>query len=117
MELERTVRHTLLDMGRQQSGQRPLSLRQSLDMLASQNLITPGVASGIKEFTHIRNEIVHGHYRASDDEILRAIDSGLIIYRAVAAIPREQHYVEYPDVAVYSDSECLHARSDCLGVI
>lgn len=109
-ELERYVRHAMVEMG-QQPG---THLRGSLNILASRGSLSPSVAS---QFTTVRNEIVHGRYQASDDEILRAIDSGLMILRAVAAIPRESHYVKAVEVPLFEDAEGARRRGDCVGLI
>jgi hypothetical protein len=51
------------------------------------------------------------------DEILRAIDSGLVILKAIKALPQERHTVHQNNVDLYSDPECQELREDCKGVI
>ncbi len=57
------------------------------------------VAAGVRPPRLMRS--VHGH-TASDDDILRAIDSGVTILRALQAIPHEVNIVYHPGVAIYS---------------
>lgn len=68
------------------------------------NAPLPGnVVKVLDDFQHIRNKIVHGH-EASKDDILRAIDSGLTILRAINQIPVTKHVVYDPNVELYADA-------------
>jgi hypothetical protein len=59
---------------------------------------------------------VHGR-AATDDDVLRAIDSGFTLLKAIDSIPVEKHVVFNPGVAVYSDAQCQHAIPDVKGLI
>lgn len=74
------------------------------------------LAESVRSFWDIRNRLVHG-YAASQDDILRAIDSGLTILQAIKAIPHEIHSVYHPGVEVYSDSEGKNLREGVKGVV
>jgi hypothetical protein len=89
---------------------RPLShTLQRLDL-------SPTVRDAVARFRDVRNRIVHGH-AASDDDALRAIDSGLKILDAIESLPREIHVVVHPGVEVFADSEGKVRRDDVHGVM
>ncbi len=67
-------------------------------------------------FRSVRNRLLHKG-EGTNDDILRAIDSGLVILRALAAIPREVNIVFDPGVAVYADPELTQPIEDIKGVI
>jgi hypothetical protein len=54
------------------------------------------------QFREVRNKLVHG-YGADDDDVLRALDSGPRILRALNAIPEEVHVVHVPNVEIFRD--------------
>lgn len=62
------------------------------------------VPSSLQHFWDVRNRLIHKG-EGSDEEFLRAIDSGLSILRALQAIPRELNFVFETDVEVYSDEQ------------
>jgi len=49
---------------------------------------------------------------ATEQEILRAIDSGIVILRSLAAVARERNVVLYPRVEIFSDPERQHPIED-----
>ena len=76
------------------------TLRAQLDTWGSQ--LPPHTSAAYRLFSHVRNRIVHGR-DASEAEILSAIDSGLSLFDALAAIPIERNIVAYPGVDIFSD--------------
>jgi hypothetical protein len=77
----------------------------------------PGhLPSTLKLFSIARNKIVHGG-EVSDDEILRAVDSGVTILRALRAIPRETNVVVHTGVKVFQDSICTRPLPGVAGVM
>ena len=93
------------------------SLAQNIRLLTEVGVLPQGILNTLEQFRGVRNEIVHGGLRVSDDEILRAVDSGLVILRALKAVPRGKFIVRAAGFKVYSDSECKNLRSDVLGVL
>lgn len=67
-------------------------------------------------FLSVRNKIIHGR-DASDDDALRALDSGMTILRAIKSLPLETYFVDHPGVEVYSDSGCTRLIPGVKGVI
>ena len=115
-ELDRAVRELLVSLGGERRS-RPLSLRKGLEELAQRTSLPGDTLRALDQFSEVRNLIIHGGGQVSNDEILRAIDSGLVILKAVKAIPHESHTVHQENLDVYSDSECRQLREDCKGVL
>lgn len=104
-ELEREARQLLASVG-QLKGQKFVPLSHALEVLQKQFGGLPGhIPSSLKLFWEVRNRLVHG-VRAEDEEILRAIDSGITILKALRAFPRETNYVYHPGVEVFRDPDC-----------
>lgn len=115
-ELEREARQLLASVG-QLNGQMYLPLAQALEALQKQFGGLPGhIPSSLKLFGEVRNRLVHGG-RADAEEILRAIDSGVTILKALQAIPRETNYVYHPGVEVFQEPSCVKPWTDTKGVI
>lgn len=98
-------------------GPMPASLTRNITSLTEMGVLPQGILKSLEQFRAVRSEIVHGGLRVSDDEILRAVDSGLVILRALKAVPRGKFIVRAAGFKVYSDSECKNLRSDVLGVL
>jgi hypothetical protein len=69
-------------------------------------VLTESAASALGLFSDVRNKIVHGVQKVSDEEVLRAIDAGIPLLRAVVAIPRERHAVLYPNIELFAADAC-----------
>jgi hypothetical protein len=96
-------------------GRRIAPLKQALVELRQYGL--PAALEGSLElFDSARNKIVHGA-GTTDDDALRALDSGLTILRALAAMPSETHVVDHPGVEIFSDPQCTQLIPGVKGVI
>lgn len=78
--------------------------------------LPPTIQKAVSEFRRVRDRIVHGG-GASEDEILRAIDSGIKILRAVESIPHVVRVVHAPRVELFEDSEGAIPREGVHGVM
>lgn len=67
-------------------------------------------------FGSVRNKIVHGG-AATDDDALRALDSGMTILRALNSLPKEVNTIYHPGVDVFSDAACTKLIPGVKGVI
>lgn len=115
-EIEREARQLLASVGHLK-GQRYIPLSQAMEILGQQFGGLPShVPSSLKFFWDARNQIIHGK-QAESEEILRAIDSGVTILRALQAFPREINVVYHPGVTVYRDPLCQTPWPSVLGVI
>jgi hypothetical protein len=97
-------------------GRTHLGLREAIGEVAVKIGLPPHVTASMKLFSEVRNRIVHGH-DASDDDVLRAIDSGLTILKALQAVPRETNIVHNPGVDVFSDPELKSVIPGVKGII
>lgn len=110
-EIDKVVRRHLAA-----SGKLDRHKGQLVKDIAALNASLPSdVVKVLDDFQNIRNKIVH--YEASNDDILRAIDSGLTILRAINLIPVTQHVVYHPNVELYADAEGSQPLLGSHGVI
>lgn len=114
-ELERELRELLWSSGWIQ-GVGKATITRSVEHLMDLGVVPKNLGSSVKAFLDIRNRLLHG-YGVTDDEVLRAIDIGLTILRAVLAIPREENRVYHPGVEIYEDRDGLRVRPGIKGVI
>lgn len=115
-EIEREARQLLASVGHLK-GQRYMPLSQAMEVLGKQFGGLPShVPSSLKFFWDARNRIIHGG-QADPAEILRAIDSGITILKALQAFPREVNVVYHPGVTVYRDPMCQTPWPNVRGVI
>jgi hypothetical protein len=114
-EMEREVRELLGAYGLLR-GRRYVPFREAIQILQQQVGLPRHLPSSVELFWDTRNRLVHGG-GASDDDVLRAIDSGITILRAVRAIPRATNVVYHPGVEVYTDPEGRQVHQDVRAVI
>lgn len=115
-ELEREARQVLASVGHLKR-QKYIPLSQALEVLQKQFGGLPGhIPSSLKLFWEVRNRLVHGG-QADEEEILRAIDSGLTILKALRAFPRETNFVYHPGVEVFQNATCTVPWANAKGVI
>lgn len=74
------------------------------------------IPSSLKFFWEARNKLIHGG-DASQEDILRAIDSGIMILKALKAFPTEVNVVYHPGVKLFYDPLCINAVPNAKGVI
>ena len=115
MEMEKEGREVLASTGKW-TEKRPLPFLRAVERLDNHYGLPRHIPSSLKLFMNIRNKLVHGGV-AEDREIVSALDSGVTIYRALKALPRERNWIYHEGVPVYSDPECLHQVSGVKGVI
>jgi hypothetical protein len=115
-ELERASRQLLAATG-WMTPEAGRSLRAGIQRLVGLGVMPPSLPSAVDLFMSIRNEVVHGRQRVNDDEILRAVDAGLTILRAIDAVPRERHVVVAVQVPVFADEELQSPIDDATGVV
>ncbi len=116
IEIERKTAQTLASLGHSDKG-RTRSLSDSMAILDKQFMVLPKhIESTLSSFRHIRNKIIHGGH-VDSEETIRAIDSGIIILRALNAVPTEKNIVYHPGVEVFEDALCKKVREGMRGVI
>lgn len=114
-DMERELRQLLAGMELYENG-RPLSFRYMIELLDKRGALPTNVTGSVKHFSEIRNRIVHGH-EASQDDIIRAVDSGLTILRSIRSIPHEINTVYHPGTEVFSDPKGKTLREGIKAVV
>lgn len=111
-ELEKLALQILASTGHLQ-GRRFMPITLAIKELQRTLGLPDHVQSSLKLFWNARNRLVHGG-EGTEEDILRAVDSGLTILKALQALPREVNIVLEPNVTVYVDAdlavEMLHVR-------
>lgn len=103
-EIEREVRKLLAITGWFNRHQYR-SLPRALEFLEKQSLLPSSVVSSVSGFWNVRSKLVHGH-NIADEDITRAIDSGMTILNALRAIPHEKNLF----LREWTCSQILNAR-------
>jgi Domain of unknown function (DUF4145) len=121
-EIERETRNLAASLKvsghdkRERRGPMATSLMRNISILTDMGVLPKGIFNSLDQFRAVRNEIVHGGRPVSDDDIFRAIDSGLSILRVLKAVPRFRHVVRIPWFTVYSDPQGKNERVDVHGI-
>src|SRR6476646_10131474 len=92
-ELEQTTRRIFAQTGWARN-RKNLPFTHAIEELS----LPEAALSSLRIFWQVRNQIVHARGTVSDEEILRAIDSGLVLLRSLKAIPVEAHVIRNPGV-------------------
>ncbi len=113
-EIDKQARRSLAARGLLRD-RRNLQVSQALTELVPYGFPTH-MAGSFNLFREIRNKIIHGG-AANDDDIVRAIDSGIIILKTLNELPREISTIYHPGVIFFSDEKCIAPVLDAKGVI
>lgn len=97
-------------------GRRTVSIRQAIQELHQSYGLPSHVPSSLEYFWEIRNRLIHKG-EGGEEEILRAIDSGISILKALQSMPREINIVFEADVPIYYDPELKNIIPNVKGVI
>jgi hypothetical protein len=114
-DIEREVRRLLWSSGWIQ-GVGQATVRRSIEHLVQMGVLTPNLGNSVRDFLDIRNRLVHGK-EATEDEVLRGIDIGLTILRAILAVPVELNHVYDPGIDVFEDPQCQTLRPGIKAVV
>lgn len=114
--IERELRECMAGLGFFQGRNRIIVSEAVRELSLRTGNMPEHLADSIKNFIAVRNRIVHGRDSTSD-EVLSALDSGIMILRSLKAIPHQTHTVYHPGVPVYSDSEATVLLPGAKGVI
>ena len=114
-ELEQEVRRLLAGSGWGE-GRHDWKLRDAIARLFELGVVSNSVHVSLDVFERTRVAIAAGTPPVDVDEALRAVDVGITTYRALAAIPRERHYVLQAQIPVLTDEAGNEEISDIWGV-
>ena len=70
----------------------------------------------LDQFRSVRNAIVHGHSTVPENDIFRAIDSGLKLLNVLQSIPSEKNTVKYANVPLFRNKDCTVFLGEADGV-
>lgn len=115
VELECMAREVLATAGHLR-GKGAVSIKQAILEIHQIYGLAAHVPSSLHHFWDIRNRIIHKG-EGTDGDILSAIDSGLVILRALQAMPREVNIVHIPKVAIFSDPALTIQLTNVHGVL
>lgn len=101
--IERALRELLASTGWHRN-RRMTSLPVAFDQLAAEVPLARTQRDAVQQFWAVRNRLVHGH-DASEDDVVRAYDAGLMILAMIAAIPREVNTVHHPGAQLFADAK------------
>ncbi len=117
IELERELQRLLGSMDLLGNGRTYLSVRKAMEVLNRRHSPLPvSVLAAVDDFSRVRNLIIHGG-DGSRAERLRAIDSGLLVYRTLRSIPRSTYVAYHEGEEVYADADGQETRSDVKALI
>ncbi|SFO37674.1 hypothetical protein [Nitrosospira briensis] len=114
-ELERLAREILATTGHLE-GRRFIPVNRAIIELDKKFGLPKHIPSSLKFFWEARNRLIHGG-EGTDEDILRAVDSGLTILKALQAMPRETNVVHDPSVVIYNDPELKNPMSEVHAVL
>jgi hypothetical protein len=112
-QLESGLRRLLQATGRHE-GRPSMPLAKAVRQL--QGVLPPDFPSAFELFQAVRNKIAHG-YRVPDEDVLRAIDSGVKLLEVVGSVPREVNKVHATGIDLYSDAALTNLVDDAKGLI
>src|SRR5260370_27937517 len=105
-EIDRRLRQLLAATGWHQNIKATPTVH-AIAWLRAQGSLPEHVIGSVNLFQDVRNRIIHGKI-ATDEEIIRAIDSGFMLLKAIDAIPLEINTVHRVNVPLYDDAGCTH---------
>jgi hypothetical protein len=112
--LEKQARQILESAGWHE-GRLNLTLSEAMQKLVTLGVLPPSIPGSLNLFSDVRSKLVHGS--PTEEEMLRAIDSGLTLLRALYAIPLEKNVVYHPGVDVFSDPSCTKLITNAKGIV
>ncbi len=114
-EIDRRMRQLLAASGWHRSFT-DTSMSGSVERLLAQGSLPRHVSGSVKLFQEVRNKIIHGSI-ATDEEVVRAVDAGFTLLKAIELIPLEKNTVYRTGVPLYADAQCTQLINNAHGVI
>lgn len=85
--------------------------------LMQEGFISSNSAESLKLFWQLRNQIVHGYEPRPPHEVLKVLDIGLELLKAIRSKSYEINIVYHPGVDLFSDENCKNRLEGVKGVI
>lgn len=100
-DIERELRQLLAATGWHQ-GKPFTPVPLGIERVARMTPMPEALTEAVQQFWPIRSKLVHGH-DVNDGQVLRAIDAGLVLLKAIRAVPHETNVVHHSGVEVFGD--------------
>lgn len=114
-ELEILARQVLATTGHLQD-RTVVPLQKAIVELQHQFGLPPHLLEAMRVFWKVRNRLLH-EGRGTEEDVLRALDSGLTLLKALQAIPREINVVVDPNIQLFSDDKLAQPMHTVHGVL
>ncbi len=92
------------------------SMSDAVEQLRVQGSLPSSVTGSLKLFLDVRNRLLHSG-GATDEDVLRAVDSGLVLLKAIRAIPAETNVVRETSVTLFGDEACKRPLQNVTGIL
>jgi hypothetical protein len=102
-EIEREIRPFMAATGFHQGGNLTAPLPQALGALAATWQLPENVTSASRSFWDVGERVRRG-YDVADSDVLRSIESGLLILKTLQSLRREKKVVLYTELSLFSDA-------------
>ena len=116
IELEKTIKTLYASMG-MLNEKNYITPQQALEIMIQKGYIPKHTATSLDIFRKLRNAIVHGQDNSDEKEVIRVLDTGMMLLQTLKSIPHETNIVYHPDVDLYSDDECKNLINDAKGLM
>lgn len=113
--LEKESKLVLGSMGFLPRGRRLVGIN-AVRELSGRSFLPDYMMDSLLRFWDLRNKIVHGKGDIDENEILKILDIGIVLLKAIRSIPHEVHIVK-DTVDVFEDSECKNIKNGVKGII
>ena len=116
IEIERKWR-ILLAKTNWQNPRYARSFLASVNYVEDRKYTSIALTSSLRAFWELRSSIVHGVKSINDDDLLRAIDSGIMIIKMIDSIPHETNTVISSTIKLYEDRALTKERKSVKGLL
>jgi hypothetical protein len=107
-EIDRAVRDVSTGLGLTDN-RRPLPLQRASEILAQRGALPTSLLEAVQQFNSLRSRLVHG-VDADPNDVLKAIDSGVLILQTLRSVPYSIHRVYQTGIQLFSDPDCKTPR-------
>ena len=90
---------------------------QGYKLIVKQGYLNENLIPGITMFWDLRNKIVHSTEEIADDQVIRVLDTGIVLLNTLKSIPLEKNIVYHPGVDIYYDMECTQLIEGVKGLM
>jgi hypothetical protein len=115
-DIERHLREFAFATGFQNRVRRDATIAETVEAISETWPLPQSFKHSAAEFSDLQGRITHG-YNASDEEVLRGVESGKLILKTLEALPREKKVVAYTGVELFADPQGRRQLTGVWGLI